>query len=59
MALNIQAREDGAFRNPRTKQQIVEFFQRTIWPSVPPEILGKKLPKREREKILGYGAQGV
>jgi hypothetical protein len=61
--MNIKDRElprpaDGHGR-PRTKTQLMEFFERTIWPNVPPEVLGKTLKKREREKILGYGSHGV
>jgi antitoxin VapB len=44
---------------PRTKERLIEFFERTIWPNVPSEVLGKTLKKREREKILGYGPHGV
>jgi antitoxin VapB len=45
--------------NTRTKEALIEFFERTIWPNFPPEVLGKTLTKREREKILGYGPHGV
>ena len=44
---------------PRTKERLIDFFSKTIWPAVPPEALGKALSKRQREKILGYGPEGV
>lgn len=46
-------------RCPPTKEQLVELFERTVWPDVPPEVLGKKLKKRGREELLGYGPRGV
>ena len=62
MARNIKNRElappaDGHGR--RTKEQLIKFFERTIWPNVPSEVLGKTLKKRDREEILGYGPHGV
>lgn len=29
-----------------------------IWPAIPPRVFGKRISKKEREKILGYGPQG-
>jgi len=49
---------DGRGRR-RPKEQLIEFFERTIWPSFPSEALGKTLDKHERERILGYGPHGV
>jgi len=42
-----------------TKEQLREFFEREIWPHVPPDVLGKPVTKEEREQILGYGPDGV
>ena len=30
-----------------------------IWPEVPANVLGRRVTKQEREKILGYGPHGV
>jgi antitoxin VapB len=30
-----------------------------IWPQIPRDVLGKPVPKEEREAILGYGPEGV
>jgi antitoxin VapB len=35
------------------------FLEEEIWPIVPKALLGKRLSKRERERILGYGPEGV
>lgn len=45
--------------HPRTKQQLIQFFERAIWPKISPEVLEKPLTKQEREDILGYGPHGV
>ncbi len=29
-----------------------------IWPSVPANVLGKSVSKKQRERILGYGPEG-
>ena len=44
---------------PRSKESLIAFFEKSIWPKVPPKVLGKTLSKREREQILGYGPHGV
>lgn len=38
---------------------LVEFLERDVWPMVPSEALGKGPDKRERERILGFGEDGV
>lgn len=30
-----------------------------VWPKIPKEVLGKRISKRQREKILGYGSHGT
>lgn len=47
-----QGRGDRHFRLQR-------LLEEQIWPHVPPDQLGKRVSKREREKILGYGPGGV
>ena len=43
----------------RSKERMIEYLQKVVWPSIPEEVRGKRLTKREREKILGYGPDGV
>lgn len=35
------------------------FLQEEVWPQVPRNVLGKRLSRKERERILGYGEHGV
>lgn len=43
----------------RGLDDIRRFLEREIWPLVPHDVAGKRISKREREKILGYGPEGV
>jgi antitoxin VapB len=38
---------------------LVGFLERDVWPFVPAELLGRPVTKQERERILGYGDEGV
>ena len=33
--------------------RVLDFLQKEIWPSVPRNVLGRRLTKKERERILG------
>ena len=35
------------------------LFQDRIWPQVPVSVRGRRISRKEREKILGYGPSGV
>jgi antitoxin VapB len=37
----------------------LDFLEREIWPNIPPRLLGRRVTKTERERILGYGKGGV
>lgn len=39
--------------------QALEFLEKEIWANIPRRLLGRRIPKRERERILGYGKGGV
>src|SRR5215475_9407444 len=41
------------------REKLLRFLEREIWPKIPSRIRGKRLSKRERERILGYGPRGV
>ena len=40
-------------------QELIKFLEEEVWPYVPRSVLGKRISKRERERILGYGPHGV
>lgn len=41
------------------REDLLRLLEEEIWPSIPPKLLGKKLSRREKERILGYGPEGV
>ena len=41
------------------RKQLYRLLEQEIWPRIPPRLLGKKLSRREKERILGYGPEGV
>ena len=51
LALRVVRRDRG--------QEILRFLEEEVWPQVPRGALGKRLSRREREAILGYGQVGV
>jgi antitoxin VapB len=40
-------------------QELRRFMEREIWPLVPAKVRGKRVTRAERERILGYGPDGV
>lgn len=46
-------------RNARRQDNWRRFLERDVWPSIPGRLLGKKMDKKARERILGYGPEGV
>jgi antitoxin VapB len=45
-------------RKPRT-ERLLAFLEKRVWPQIPRKILGTRLSKEQRERILGYGPGGV
>ena len=41
----------------RTK--LMRFLEQEVWTKIPPRTLGKRLTKKQREAILGYGPRGI
>ena len=37
----------------------VRFLEEEVWPQVPRHVLGKRISRGKRERILGYGEHGV
>lgn len=40
-------------------RRLADLLEGEIWPQVPSEVLGKPISRKQREAILGYGAEGV
>lgn len=41
-----------------SKESVLEFLEREVWPKLPPESLGKAPTRAEQEEILGFGPEG-
>ena len=58
----LEERKERIAMGPSGKPRLaraLDFLEREIWPSIPPRLLGRRVTKREREQILGYGKGGV
>jgi antitoxin VapB len=40
-------------------ERIRRFLEEEVWPTIPKRFRGKRVTKKERERILGYGPHGV
>ena len=40
-------------------QELRRFLEQEVWPQVPRRVIGKRVTRRERDAILGYGPEGV
>ena len=41
------------------RADLFRFLEQEVWPLVPRRILGRRITKKAREAILGYGPAGV
>lgn len=48
----------GRFARDR-HADFVHFLETEVWPQIPRKALGRRTSKRERERILGFGPEGV
>jgi antitoxin VapB len=51
LALRIVRRDRGL--------TLRRFLEDEVWPQVPRSVLGRRVTRKEREAILGYGPDGV
>lgn len=51
LAARVVRRDQGA--------ALRRFLAEEVWPQVPARVLGRRVSRRERESILGYGREGV
>ena len=45
--------------NKNRKAQLKRFLEREVWATVPEELMGKGLNRKEEDRLLGYGRKGV
>ncbi len=45
--------------NTAKLDRLQRLLRNRIWPEIPRNIFGRRVTKREREKVLGYGPDGV
>lgn len=58
----LEERRERIAREPSGQPQlaqVLDFLEKEIWPNIPRKLLGRRVTKREREQILGYGKGGV
>ena len=58
----LEERKERVALGPSGKRrlaQALDFMEREIWPNVPRKLLGRRITRTERERILGYGKGGV
>ena len=41
------------------RKELLRVLEEEIWPAIPRSVLGKRISKKEEERILGYGPDGV
>lgn len=43
----------------KSHDDLLEVLEREVWSRVPKRLRGKRISRRDRERILGYGPEGV
>ena len=41
------------------KTKLAGFLENEIWPIIPKKFMGKRLSRKEEDRLLGYGREGV
>lgn len=36
------------------EQEVLRWLETEVWPTIPPDVLGRRISKEEEERILGY-----
>jgi antitoxin VapB len=52
-------RLEARTRRHARARRIDRFLEDEAWPQIPDTVIGRPVPKAEREAILGYGPEGV
>ena len=45
--------------NRDRKARLKSLLEKEVWPLIPKKLLGKRLTRKEHDRILGYGQEGV
>jgi len=43
----------------RRRERVLDFLERSVWPTLPKRERGRRLTRAEEDEILGYGRGGV
>src|SRR5262245_10569953 len=43
----------------RRRERVLDFLERSVWPTLPKRERGRRLTRAEEDRILGYGPGGV
>jgi antitoxin VapB len=54
-----KARLQAGGGHGNSKERLIEYMAREVWPHIPPDQLGKTLTREEEDDILGFGPDGV
>jgi antitoxin VapB len=46
-------------KNRDRKSRVVRLLENEVWPLIPNALLGKRLSRKEEDRLLGYGREGV
>jgi antitoxin VapB len=41
------------------QSKLLRFLEQEVWPRVPKKVLGRRLTRKQREDVLGYGPRGI
>ncbi len=59
-ALELRRSQLRLRKTTRSRAERLRFFlERRVWPNVPAKVSRSRLSKRQEERILGYGREGV
>ena len=54
-----KAKPETLTEDPNRGARLRDYFEREVWPNLPPNELGRVLTREEEDEILGFGPDGV
>ena len=58
-ALDERRRRLKGSATDRRRGRVIQFLEKTVWPTLPEGELGRRLTQAEEDEILGIGPDGV